>query len=156
MVNSNLSQDVGRIIEEVRERSLAPLACEMAKLICLSSTRDYNTGRYQHDGLDWRYRDKDADAALRALHTQIFESLVVAPLKTLVSDLEAFFGMTLTDRSTATKIWKNLEPFRIAVPEDSDELTRKLFYSNIRIALAVLENRQSKMCQDQQSTSPML
>ena len=155
-VESDLSNNsLDRLVKGIYAHTLAPLGSDIAKLICLSSTCDYNTGQYQHEGLAWHGRLEDADAALRIVHTQMFKALVFTPLKSLVTDLERFFALSLADPKTGVRMWKDLEPYRMAVPAGTNSLYRELFCSNIRIALAVLENRQSSSPKDQQSTSPM-
>ncbi len=37
--------------------------------------------------------------------------------------------------------WKKLEPYRVAVPVDTDLLTAEFLFSNFKIALAILEAR---------------
>jgi len=37
--------------------------------------------------------------------------------------------------------WKKLEPYRVAVPVDTDSLTAEFLFSNFKIALAILEAR---------------
>ena len=50
--------------DDLLKRSLSKVSCDLARLIYLASTRDYNTGAYHHDGLASRFR---ADAASKAL-----------------------------------------------------------------------------------------
>jgi hypothetical protein len=145
-------QAIARIMQDFRERSLAPLGCQMAQLICVSSTRDYNTGRYEHEGLSWGSADSNTDMALRALHQEIFEGLIVTPLEGFADDLEVFFNMTMADRSTAVRVWQDLEPYRTAIPEGSSKISRELFFSNIRMALALLQYRQTQSPPDQPVT----
>jgi len=153
MPNRTPNCDPARAMEDVRGHSLEMLPCEFAKLVCLSSTRDYNTGLYIHEGMSWRYTDEVIDTALRTLHNEVFDVLVVASLETFVQDLDTFFGLTIAGQTTAVEVWKNLEPYRAAIPAHSDSLSRELFFSNVRTALAILENRQRRCSQDQQSSS---
>ena len=37
--------------------------------------------------------------------------------------------------------WKGLQPYRVAVPVESDPLSAELLYSNFKVALAILEAR---------------
>jgi hypothetical protein len=43
---------------------------------------------------------------------------------------------------TFISAWKKLEPYRVAVPVESDPLATEFFFANLRTALAILENRQ--------------
>jgi len=51
-------------IRDLENRTLASLHGELTKLVYLSSTRDYNTGEYLHEGLAQRF---GAEAAQQAL-----------------------------------------------------------------------------------------
>jgi hypothetical protein len=153
MSKENRNQ-VSRLIEEIRERSLVPLGCEMARLICLSSTRDYNTGRYEHEGWSWHNAPEDSNVALRTLHKEVFEALIDSPLEVFVRDLESFLNMTQADRQTAIRIWQDLEPYRTTVPEGCGQLSRELFFSNVRMALAILQNRRRDFPAGLQESSP--
>ena len=37
--------------EDLLQRSLSRIPCDLGRLLYLASTRDYNTGNYHHDGL---------------------------------------------------------------------------------------------------------
>jgi len=146
--------DVAEAMGDLQERTLAGLPCELAKLVYLASTRDYNCGRYYHDGLSFQYTTEVAEAALHSLHKEIFQKLLFTPLKNLVGDLETFIRASHSDSTTVLDLWKKLEPYRVVIPQDSDTVSRELFFSNIRIALAILGRRQAKgPHQDQQSAS---
>ena len=107
--------------------------------IYLASTRDYNTGRYAHDGLSFRFTESVAERVLAEAHREVFVSLAFTPLKILVTQLEQYIrsGCARPDELLAT--WHELEPFRILAPEHDDPITVKLFVSNIRVALAIVK-----------------
>jgi hypothetical protein len=101
-----------------------------------------------------RYTPELTEAAFNLLHEELFQQLAVAPLEFLVHDLGAFFRLTLTNEMTGVQVWKNIEPFRVVVPQHSDHLSRELFFSNIKVALVILENHQAKAVEAEQSSSP--
>ena len=41
--------------EDLLQRSLSRIPCDLGRLLYLASTRDYNTGNYHHDGLADRF-----------------------------------------------------------------------------------------------------
>ncbi len=41
--------------DDLLNRSLSRISCELGRLIYLASTRDYNTGNYYHEGLASRF-----------------------------------------------------------------------------------------------------
>ena len=133
--------DVAEAMGDLQERSLAGFPCELAKLVYLASTRDYNTGIYYHDGLSFQYTSEIADAALHSIHNEVFQKILLTPLENFVGDLEIFFSNSHSYSTAVLEVWKKLEPYRVAIPQDSDAVSREFFFSNVRIALAILERR---------------
>ena len=125
-------------LRDLRNRTLAKLDGDFARLVYLASTRDYNTGRYAHDGLSFRFTESVAQKVLAEAHREVFASLALSPLKILVAQLEQYIrsGCARPDELLAS--WGELEPFRILAPEYDDPITVKLFISNVRIALAIV------------------
>ena len=126
----------------------------MARLVYLSSTRDYLTGRYYHAGLAFRFQDKLAEMALGFCHHELFERMITSPLSELVRELEVFFRSQHAKPRHVLDTWKKLEPYRMLVPQHCDSISKEFFFSNIRIGLAILESCLEKaLPQDQQSAS---
>ena len=147
-------QGVREAIEDVRRRTLAGVRGDIGKLICLASTRDYNTGRYYHDGLAFRFTAEVAEQALEFSHRAIFERLVLSSLETFTQEVEIFLRGNHESPEKVIGIWRKLEPYRVTVPQNSDIVSVELFLSNTRIALAILESRLSKtLPQVQQAAS---
>ena len=144
-----------KAVEDLKRRTLTSLSTEMAKLVYLSSTRDYLTGRYYHDGLAFRFNDGLADVAVGFCHHELFEKITAAPLSDLVRELEVFIRSQQAKPCEVLDTWKKLQPYRMLVPQSSNSISRKFFFSNIKIALAILERRLEKtLPQDRQSASP--
>ena len=77
--------------DDFLQRSLSKLSCDLARLIYLASTRDYNTGTYHHDGLASRFSPEVAAKALEIAHRQIFFQLSAYSLEELVEQLRIYF-----------------------------------------------------------------
>jgi hypothetical protein len=133
--------DVHAAAEDVRRRTLAQIDRPLDRLIYLASMRDYNTGFYYHDGLASRFPQEVVCEALAQCHRQAFRDLVGTSLKDLVSQMDAYIASTHTSPDDLIAAWKKLEPYRVAVPVDSDVLTTDFLFSNLKIALAILESR---------------
>ena len=140
-------------LRDLWNRTLAKLDGEFARLVYLASTRDYNTGRYTHDGLSFRYTEPVAERVLAEAHSEVFVGLAQSPLKNLVTELQQYIRSGCAGPSELLATWHKLEPFRILAPDHEDPVTAKLFISNIRVALAIVgeswteeQRRQDRQC----------
>lgn len=134
--------DVEAACEDLRNRTLARIAVEFGRLIFLASTRDYNTGRYYHDGLTFRFSQEVAEKALAETHQEVFLNLALGSLEHLVEQLQLYLHSAGPEPKDIIRTWENLEPYRVAIPLDSHPLTARLFLANVKIALAIVEARQ--------------
>ena len=133
--------DVLQAADDLRRRSLASYPRPLDRLIYLASMRDYNTGLYYHDGLASRYSAEVACEAMADCHREAFRQLVGNSLEELVQQLEAYMASTHTSPADFVTAWKGLDPYRVAIPVESDPLAAQLLFSSFRIALAILESR---------------
>jgi hypothetical protein len=129
-------------------RSLSKLPCDLARLIYLASTRDYNTGTYHHDGLASRFSPEVAAKALEIAHRQIFLQLSAYPLEELVEQLRIYFESSRDEATEILRMWQKLEPYRIAIPVEVNPAVARLFLSNVRLALAIWRSRQDQSLPD--------
>jgi hypothetical protein len=111
-------------------------------VVYLASTRDYNTGTYHHDGLASRFKPADAAAALEEAHKKAFTAVAALSLEELVEELEVYANSAHEGPTEVLRTWEKLEPYRIAVPLGANPAVARLFVSNIRLAVAVLQHRQ--------------
>ena len=128
--------------DDLLRRSLSKISGDLARIIYLASTRDYNTGTYHHDGLAARFRSDVAAAALEAAHREIFYRIAACSLEQLVGELEIYLNSSHQAREDVLHIWQKLEPYRIAVPVEVNPTVARLFLSNVRLALAIWRHRQ--------------
>lgn len=133
--------DVEDASQDLRSRTLAHVDRPLDRLIYLASTRDYNTGLYYHDGLAARFTQEIACQALADCHREAFRQLVGCSLKDLVSQVEGYMATTHTSPAEFIAVWKGLEPYRVAVPVESDHLSTEFLFSNLKVSLAILEHR---------------
>ena len=130
--------DIREIAEDFRERTLRYVDGGLAKLVFLSSCRDYNSGLYRHDGLAVEYSELSVHAALLLLHTEIFEEISVAPLEQWVSELRQY--LENADPSSL-RVWKELRPYHLIVPLEVSTVAVELVMSNLSLALEVLDGK---------------
>jgi hypothetical protein len=124
--------------DDLVNRSLARIPCELGRLIYLASTREYNTGNYYHQGLSDRFGPEAAQKALEIAHRQAFYKVTAFALEDLVQELERYLESTKENPLECLHAWQKLEPYRIAVPADVNGTVARLFTSNLRLALAIL------------------
>jgi hypothetical protein len=126
---------------DLRQRTLAAMERPLDRVIYLASMRDYNTGVYYHAGLKARFGDDAACQALADCHRKAFRELLASPLEDLVKQVEGYMFSTCSGPGEFLAAWKELEPYRVAIPIETQPLAAKLVFSNIKIALAILEAR---------------
>ncbi len=127
--------------EDLLRRTLAGIPCDLARLIYLASTRDYNSGDYHHEGLSVRHEPGEARDALKTAHREIFSRLATMNLEKLVDELDQYVRVSREQPSGLMRAWQQLEPYRVAIPMETDPTMVRLFLSNIRLALEVLKHR---------------
>lgn len=130
--------------DDFLQRSLSKLTCDLARLIYLASTRDYNTGSYHHDGLASRFSPDVAAKALEIAHREVFLQLSAYSLEELVEQLRIYFESSHDGAGEILRTWQKLEPYRIAIPVEVNPAVARLFLSNVRLALAIWRSRQDQ------------
>jgi hypothetical protein len=128
--------------DDLLRRSLSRIRGDLARLIYLASTRDYNTGKYHHDGLAACFQAEIASQALAQAHREIFCRLAGCSLQELVGEVEVYVSSSRQSREEILEVWQKLEPYRVALPVDVNVAVAQLFVSNVKLALAILCLRQ--------------
>jgi hypothetical protein len=131
--------------DDILERTLARISCDLARLVYLASTRDYNTGNYHHDGLAARFSAEVARKALEIAHRQVFYRVSAYSLEELSEQVEIYLKSSRESPLEVLRAWQNLEPYRIAVPMEVNPAVARLFLSNIRLSLAIFRHRQQPL-----------
>ena len=127
--------------DDLVNRSLSRIPCELGRLIYLASTREYNSGNYYHQGLSDRFGPEAAQKALEIAHRQAFYRVTAFSLEDIVEELERYLASTKENPLECLRAWQKMEPYRIAVPADVNATMARLFTSNLRLALAILRFR---------------
>jgi hypothetical protein len=131
--------------DDLLQRSLSKLSGDLARLVYLASTRDYNSGTYHHEGLAARFRPDAASKALEIAHRQTFYRLSAYSLEELVRDMELYLNSSHESPADVLRTWQKLEPYRIAIPVEVNPAVARLFLSNVKLALAVWRLRQRQI-----------
>jgi len=145
MAEKNKREDVLAASEDLRIRTLPYTSGALDRLIYLASMRDYNTGLYVHEGLAARFSPEVACEALADCHRECFQELISLGLRGLTQQLEMYMQSSGTVPVEFLRAWKDLEPYRVAVPVGTDSLFAQVLFSNLKIALAILERQNSRV-----------
>jgi len=144
-------EDVEAAREDLRNRTLAKIPGDFARLIYLASTRDYNTGEYYHEGLAFQFGETAARRALSFCHRDLFQRMVQCSVRELVEHLEAYARCTHLPSMDFVRVWNTLQPYCVTIPLDCGPLAARFFASNVRTALAILDSGRSRRPLDPQS-----
>src|SRR5215472_16328670 len=136
MTPATRRMDVEQAARDLRNRTLSDIPRSLDRLIYLASMRDYNTGLYYHDGLASRFTQEVACEALAQCHREAFIQLVGCSLRDLVGQMEGYINSTHTSPRDFVAAWKELEPYRIAVPVETDPVSAQQLFSSFKIPLA--------------------
>ena len=118
--------------------TMSVLPTPFARLIFLTSTRDHYTGQYFHDGWASESSAEEVSVALGRMHRQVFEAVTSLPLLDLCREIRGHFDSLGEAESRTANFWMETEPYREMVPSGYPDLARKLFISQVRLALEVL------------------
>jgi hypothetical protein len=135
--------DVEAACKDLRERTLANIPGDFARLVYLASTRNYNSGDYHHAGLARHFSEEVARLALASCHQEVFRRLALCSIPELVGHLELYVGTTHLPPLDFIRAWRSLHPYRVTIPLECSSLTARFFACNVTAALAILESRQA-------------
>ena len=124
--------------EDFSSRTLAKIPTAIERLICIASTRDYNSGVYHHDGLASRFSASATAKALQFAHIEAFHAVSAMPLRELSDEIQQYMKSSREEPAAFLNAWQKLEPYRVAIPMQVDPTIAELFVSNVKIALAIL------------------
>jgi len=89
--------------------------------------------------MNFRFTKEVAEEALKAAHREVFVSLALSTLKDLVARVQQYIRSGCAQPAELLASWADSEAYRVLPPAQDDPLTVKLFMSNVKIALAIVE-----------------
>jgi hypothetical protein len=140
-----LPADAWNAYDDFRSRTLSRISSALERLIYIASTRDYNSGVYQHEGLAGRFGAGAAASALEYAHAEIFQNVSLMSLRRLTEELGKYLESSREHPAAFLNAWQKLEPYRVAIPLRVDPTIAELFISNVKVALAILRHRLAAM-----------
>jgi hypothetical protein len=107
----------------------------------VASLRDLSSGRYEHQGLVALYPEEAVQQALELCHEQIFERILEMPLEKQLEDLRNCLTAMEGGLPAVVSHWRQLEPYRVLLPENAPGYLKELFFSNLRALLEILHEQ---------------
>jgi len=136
--------DAQKAYDDLWQRTLAKIPGNLNRMIYLASTRDYNSGRYHHAGLEGAFGYEAVRQGLEAAHQEIFWKLTRSSLEELVRELELYVRSSGESPEELLRTWRTLQPYRVAIPLGVDLMAAQLLLSNLKLGLEVLQKRRSQ------------
>lgn len=130
-----------RIVQDFTLNTLEGIAGPFARLIYVASLRDLSSGRYEHQGLMALYPEEAVQQALQLCHEQVFERILETPLSEQLEDLRSCLSGMQGGLVEVVSHWRQLESYRVLVPEQVPDYLRDLFFSNLRALLEILHEQ---------------
>ncbi len=130
-----------RVVQDFTLNTLAGIDGPFARLVYVASLRDLSSGRYEHQGLAALYPEEAVQQALELCHEQIFERILEMPLEKQLEDLRNCLAAMQGGLACVVSHWRQLESYRVLVPESAPDYLRELFFSNLRALLEILHEQ---------------
>jgi hypothetical protein len=125
------------VIEDFTSRTLAAIPSDFGRLYYVSSLKDRDTGRYQHDGLMNLYSEPSVQAALVHCHEELFSRILETPLSHQERDLRNCLGVAGDQFWAVVQSWRESRYFRNMCPEGLPDYLSELFCSNMNALLVI-------------------
>jgi hypothetical protein len=118
--------------------AMSALPTPFSRLIFLASMRDHYTGQYLHEGWASASSTEEVNVALREMHRSVFQVVATIPLLDLCKEIRRHFDSLSEDELRTATFWLETEPYYEMIPAGYPQLARKLFISQLRLALEIL------------------
>lgn len=124
------------VIEDFSSQTLAAIPTEFGRLYYVSSLKDSESGRYEHDGLSRLYSDNAVQAALSHCHEELFSRILETSLKEQKIDLGECLGSAGDRSNDVVESWREGRYFQNLCPDGLPGYLNDLFCSNMNALLA--------------------
>jgi hypothetical protein len=128
------------VIEDFSSRTLAAISSDFGRLYYVSSLKDSNSGRYEHDGLMTLYPENAVQAALSHCHEELYSRILETPLRDQERDLRACLDSAGAQYWDVVESWRENRDFQNMCPEGLPNYLHDLFCSNMSALLAIFSS----------------
>ena len=125
------------VIEDFSSQTLAAISSDFGRLYYVSSLKDTDSGRYEHDGLTSLYPESAVQAGLSHCHEELFSRILETPLSDQERDLRACLASAVDKYADVVENWRETRHFREMCPEGLPDYLNDLFCSNMGALLAI-------------------
>ena len=125
------------VIEDFSSQTLAAISSDFGRLYYVTSLKDLDSGRYEHDGLMSLYPENAVQAGLSHCHEELFSRILETPLRDQERDLRACLGSAGDKYWEVVETWRENHYFREMCPEGLPDYLCELFCSNMGALLAI-------------------
>lgn len=139
-------------VSDLWRNTLSRIPSVFGRLVCVSSLRNPNNGRYEHYGLAQRHGEDEANRAIKKSHSQIFAEWLTFSLEQQKKDLELYISEMPDDPATVLDTWINLAPYRNLIPASVRGVERRLYSRDLTALLEVLRNGLGSSASDRSSS----
>jgi hypothetical protein len=131
------------VIEDFSSQTLAAIPTDFGRLYYVSSLKDADSGRYEHDGLRTLYSENAVQAGLSHCHEELFSRILETPLREQERDLHACLGSAGDKYRDVVESWRETRYFKEMCPEGLPDYLHDLFCSNMGALLAIISSHQA-------------
>ena len=129
------------VIEDFSSHTLAAISSDFGRLYYVSSLRDSNSGRYEHDGLMTLYPENAVQIALSHCHEELFSRILETPLRDQERDLRACLSSAGDQFWDVVESWRESRHFQEMCPEGLPDYLDDLFCSNMGALLTIFSSK---------------
>jgi len=131
------------VVEDFSSQTLAAISTDFGRVYYVSSLKDEDSGRYEHDGLANLYADNAVQAALSHCHEELFSRILETPLRDQERDLSGCLDAAADRYWEVVENWRETRYFQSLCPEGLPDYLRDLFCSNMGALLAIFSSRKA-------------
>ena len=113
------------VIEDFSSQTLAAISSDFGRLYYVSSLKDSDSGRYEHDGLTSLYSENAVQAALSHCHEELFSRILETPLREQEHDLRACLGAAGDQYWDVIESWQRESALQGYVPRGPAGLSER-------------------------------
>ena len=128
------------VIEDFSSQTLAAISSDFGRLYYISSLKDSDSGRYEHDGLMSLYPETAVQTGLSHCHEELFSRILETPLSDQERDLRECLNSAGDKYWDVVESWRETRYFRKMCPLGLPDYLHDLFCSNMGALLAIFSS----------------